>query len=749
MAQMRIPGVPLLPGSMILDVGKNHFPKTQRFIRYKGISMLSDREPVTRFNSDGNEQSCELPSLYAPKSGPKMPAWITYDKKVLCFYGYFQEALTEVYKAAYQIRKIKLYYYLEDDTIEISEPKVPNSGIPQGCLLSRQRVPKSPPSHHEFITLLDINVNKPIKIYDRVYQITDCDLFSRHFLNRMGINVPDPVQIPVDPTYEVRKFADRKLYVPSNKHFTLAQFLKFDGKVLKFNAYWDDKSEFGEIRNLEVLYYLADDTIEIKEKFPKNSGREAPGTFLKRQKLRKEWTGLPLPGDDSQTTILNVLNNRFVADPLRTGNKNINYYKDSDLQIGAHLSIFGRDIILTDCDEFTKDYYKKKFGMENFTPIPNPAMQSQKRIQNSDTQLPPYNGWGDFIDSEGNCLSIMPKIPPIDIHKFINLDKLILRFGAKMISDIKENNERVFIVSFHLIDDTVQVYELAMRNSGFLGGEFCKRKKQLLPDQNIFSSERPKFYEPYHFHIGATLIINDHVFNLATADEYTLMYMEAHPYQFPFADVETIVAKVREALRPTYKNFVAKYLPEVVDVSTSKDCYKCYIRSDIFRKALIELLQHHINDHEIITLCRAFNFEKPEDKCDRELIRSIVHWEIQRDLWNDLNRVKEHICHLEPENVGYLNETKLRATIAGCRLPFSIDLTNLLIKVLKKNSEGDIEIRDFLSFINTAEHRTSSFAPQPMRKICPKLPFIERGRFVDWKAFIDKIGLEETLKNET
>lgn len=82
--------------------------------------------------------------------------------------------------------------------------------------------------------------------------------------------------------------------------------------------------------------------------------------------------------------------------------------------------------------------------------------------------LPVFNGWGSHEDSEGNCKTTEPKAPKRDFNKFINLDRIILRFGAKMLSNIKENNERVFIISYYLSDDTISVYELGMRNSGFL-----------------------------------------------------------------------------------------------------------------------------------------------------------------------------------------------------------------------------------------------------------------------------------------
>lgn len=87
----------------------------------------------------------------------------------------------------------------------------------------------------------------------------------------------------------MRKRADGKATITKEKKHPFAQFLEFDRVVLKFSAYWDDRTEFGDVRRLEVCYYLSDDTIDIKEIFPRNSGREGPSTFLKRSKLPRVW----------------------------------------------------------------------------------------------------------------------------------------------------------------------------------------------------------------------------------------------------------------------------------------------------------------------------------------------------------------------------------------------------------------------------------------------------------------------------
>lgn len=163
-----------------------------------------------------------------------------------------------------------------------------------------------------------------------------------------------------------------------------------------------------------------------------------------------------------------------------------------------------------------------------------PSTRQRERI------LPPYNGWGSYEDSEGNCISVEPKAPQADFKKFIQLDRYILRFGAKLLSTIKENCERMFIISYYLSDDTIQIFEVAARNSGFLGGEFLKRTRIPLPGQQKFTSRRPQYYQPYNFYIGATVSLKDHIFHVVSADEYTLIYMEHHPQEVGYKNIENI-----------------------------------------------------------------------------------------------------------------------------------------------------------------------------------------------------------------
>ena len=75
---------------------------------------------------------------------------------------------------------------------------------------------------------------------------------------------------------------------PKQKVDTLGDFLKYDKQVLRFYGYWDDTdSLYGIVHDLEIHYYLTDNTMEIKENMPPNSGRDSGSMFLRRMKVPK------------------------------------------------------------------------------------------------------------------------------------------------------------------------------------------------------------------------------------------------------------------------------------------------------------------------------------------------------------------------------------------------------------------------------------------------------------------------------
>lgn len=119
------------------------------------------------------------------------PKWLKHDKATLRFYAYFQEPVHESKVENFRVRKCIIYYYMEDDTLHIIEPRIENSvifiiiiyyqGIPQGVFLKRHKVPKDDTPTSDYITFMDLNIGWNFTVYGRVFRIVKCDEFTRRF----------------------------------------------------------------------------------------------------------------------------------------------------------------------------------------------------------------------------------------------------------------------------------------------------------------------------------------------------------------------------------------------------------------------------------------------------------------------------------------------------------------------------------------------------------------------------------------
>ena len=112
---------------------------------------------------------------YIPRIQPK---WLKFDRQVLSFQGYFKESVVESPLENWRLRKVLIYYYLNDGTIYIMEPRIENSGIPQGVFLSRQKVPKTT-NGCNWYTWEDFNVGINMNFNDHIFRITSCDKFTQ------------------------------------------------------------------------------------------------------------------------------------------------------------------------------------------------------------------------------------------------------------------------------------------------------------------------------------------------------------------------------------------------------------------------------------------------------------------------------------------------------------------------------------------------------------------------------------------
>lgn len=85
---------------------------------------------------------------------------------------------------------------------------------------------------------------------------------------------------------------------------------------------------FGDEREMILHFFLADDTIEIREAILPNAGRDTTSIFIHRQKLPKGPTPLLQPGEKTNRTVLNVFGTssrggRYIIDSLKVKLSNV------------------------------------------------------------------------------------------------------------------------------------------------------------------------------------------------------------------------------------------------------------------------------------------------------------------------------------------------------------------------------------------------------------------------------------------
>lgn len=664
--------LPFLPGNSFRgELGKNKFHKSHHFDVSNDVSMLvGEQKPGIGGEPLRGQKLKPRNSNYPRGEGSNLPAWVAFDRQVLCFDAYFQEAVHEKREEQYRVRNCKIYFYLEDDSLQVIEPRAKNSGVPQGTLIRRHRIPKPPPHDDEYYTVEDLNLNKEINLYSKVFKITDCDDFTRNFLRKLGVRMPEKVGAPSDPYSNYRKAMDESMQPlrPYEKHDTLKQFLDHDRHVLRFYCYWDDtESMFGDPREMVLHYFLADDTIEIREVIPPNSGRDAAPMFLRRGKLPKNVESLKQPGKVTDRTVLNVFGptghgGRYILDSLKTGASPTEFYCDSDLTLGAVINVWGRKMLVVDCDDFTKEYYRSKYGLEDFARI----QYKQDAYGGIPKEWPPYNGWGSEEDSLCSCMGLLPKPPKRDFIKFMEkdrrgLDSNVLRFLARMDTTKPIDMDRRFIISYFLSDDTILVFEPPVRNSGIIGGKFLERSRIKKPNQPLYSTKMSEYYLSNDLYVGAHVDFNSHRFILIDADEYAFRYMENEAFDFPKANVDAIVSKIRQA--------VGSKPDEVRSFFMRNDPSGAGIIQYEQLGALLRQIEPSISDHEIMSLARMYSERSGEDAMDTRKLLAIAQEQLRKRNYEGFAKLIESFQQADKDKSGCIDGEMVRNVFQAHHVP--------------------------------------------------------------------------------
>eukprot|EP00741_Cyanophora_paradoxa_P010019 tig00000157_g9705.t1 len=589
-----------------------------------------------------------------------------FKNKILRFEAFFWENVTDTAFEPVRIRKCLMYYFLEDDTMQIIEPRQDNSGIPQGVFLKRHRVMSDT---RQFVTWADINLRSDLVLYGRRFRVVNCDDFTRHFYKCMNRTLEPPEPYPEDPHEKhqreererrlrppgkpspavdpVKRYMEAQLGKPTHllqKSSNPQQWLANDRKVLRFYCQWDDRERmYGDrhqfVRGARLpspaLPHLPDPRGWAR---PSGMLARLSSPSLPRSPRRLAWPSLrprppaspppPSPArpvlEEQPRTSLGfvhytpVLRRQRLPKDYRNGVAAFGaaaFYQPQDLRVGDAVNVFGRSVLLYDCDDFTRQYYADAYGIVQGA-MPTPRTEKREAPP---MRVPAHEGFmiGAEEDTLQNTRALQPKpLQRLDYWKFMHYDQTVLQFNARLDTQRPEDIDRDFVVKFHLADDTMAITESAppfldweagpgpgadraargpRRNSGLLGGKFLQRAKVKDPRTGEYYSERDLF-------VGASLEVHRRVFFLTEADEFTLRFMESNSEYFMVAHVPAIHDKLQRVCRAREGLY-----EELRGQLRAADRSGRGLLDMLDFQVVLGQLELGLVDHEVITLMRHYD----------------------------------------------------------------------------------------------------------------------------------------------
>lgn len=515
-----------------------------------------------------------------------VPNYALSEKLICKFLAYFTENVSGHGKDAQHVRTVEISFFLDDNTLEIVEPKTADGGFSQGKLLKRHRVAKPMDSYDAgaFYTIDDFYCGAELNIYNTNYIIVDCDGYTRRYYKRvLKTDFGGKLDIPLNTYSSNHKIvtlldkndarASTVAASPTAKRSSnrvsvaeaSAGFYEYDRKVLRFYCLWDNRSQlYGDVVKVRLHYSLADDQIEILPLAGVEgaaNGRDKLPRYLKKMRVPKNVTSEMSLNPSSSLTAFGVPNE-------------VEYYHWSDLLIGSTFKIASISLKLVDADEFTKNFFASKgiliqqpdyendFAFDDLSfnsqslltskseaniraetantnatrSTSNSRLSTSQWTRGSTRDSMRRGSTNDLEGSEGMLMvGLAPPIPKRDGLKLVTNSGVILRFIGMIVDGKPGDEKRQFIIQIYLEDDTLQIREPPMRNSGFNGGVFLKRSR-------MNTATIP--FAPSDVYVGADLHILSHHFSIVDADEYTLHYMESNN-DWCESDIKFVMAKIK------------------------------------------------------------------------------------------------------------------------------------------------------------------------------------------------------------
>jgi len=480
------------------------------------------------------------------------PHFVEFDRKILTFYGYhYDDNSFEPNTLGYPmnnnaiVRKVSVFYYLEDGSLGINEAKQENSGRPQGTFF--RRAVAFHPDGTQFVPG-DFRVGGNFNIGGITIYLVDANTVTREFYKRaLGVEVPAALEYPGDDSNLAYLRAEhttglggvralsklnrlgfnennmKRTTIFAEAHHAQRtkekRFLQHDGHVLRFNCVWKDPTPGGHELNFTLLYFLADDTIEVRTVKTRNSGYDDYPCLLRRQKLPQTF--------HLARTIPET--NRRLGDEQ--------FVTETNLRCGDYVDVFGRKLFIVSCDEFTREFYRTEYNIDQVD-VTLEAPEEEV-VQHEIPKI--GDGFITFGSQEDSLKTVFgTKLAEKTASQIFLTRERYIRGYLKLVNDA----DREFTLTYNLENDELQLYELHQRNSGRVEGLYLRSQKYLNPlATDVPAGQKGRYFRANDFYIGAIIKMpTAETFEVLDIDEHSLVYMEENPKDYPLSDFKGQVA---------------------------------------------------------------------------------------------------------------------------------------------------------------------------------------------------------------
>jgi len=270
--------------------------------------------------------------------------------------------------------------------------------------------------------------------------------------------------------------------------------------------------------------------------------------------------------------------------------KKSDYVDGRNFYVGMEVTLLGNyRFFIYDADEFTRQYFKAELGMELEPHID--VKLPEREVPRAPT--PPYTGYGSWADSMSSVTHLIPKQPKKDMKKLFDQAGKILRFKARFHNANPEDEDRIFVISHYLQDDTLSIHEPPQRNLGIVTGQFL--------EQGVHMNQMTgKLFEPSDLLPGNVIKVFNREFEILDMDEYTEKYFNDPNVNLRHYDVETILQKLRESMRQQF--------PLVRDIFRRFDSdHDGVLTLAEFRKALEKFGFANLSDEDVLKVFKHFD----------------------------------------------------------------------------------------------------------------------------------------------